>query len=127
MTGCLVVLSLLVVGCSSTPSGDDPSYETISAQQAKQMMDGASGYVILDVRTQAEFQQAHIDGAILIPDTNINSQAATAIPDKETLIFVYCRTGVRAARASQALATMGYTNVYDFGGIVNWPYGTVTG
>lgn len=91
------------------------------------MMDGASGYVILDVRTQAEFQQAHIDGAILIPDTNINSQAATAIPDKETLIFVYCRTGVRAARASQALATMGYTNVYDFGGIVNWPYGTVTG
>jgi len=134
----LAVLVLGVValtGCSSkTPSGGGSgappaagTYATITAQQAKQMMDQSSGYIILDVRTQQEFAQGHIAGAILIPDTQIAAMAPSAIPVKTTVIFAYCRTGVRAAAASQTLAGMGYTNVYDMGGIVNWPYGTVTG
>ncbi|MCL2735360.1 MAG: rhodanese-like domain-containing protein [Propionibacteriaceae bacterium] len=121
---CLVAVTALLAGCSSSGTG---GYQTITAQQAKQMMDQGGSYVLLDVRTQQEYSQQHIDGAILIPDTQVSSQAATTIPDKSTVIFVYCRTGVRAANASKALASMGYTHVYDMGGIVNWPYGTVSG
>ena len=123
---CLVAVTMLSAGCSSSSSGGG-SYQTIDAKQAKQMMDETPGFVLLDVRTQAEYQQGHIEGAVLIPDTEITSQAATVIPDKQTVIFVYCRTGARAAKASNALVGMGYAHVYDFGGIVNWPYGTVTG
>jgi len=103
------------------------TFQIISAQQAKQMMDQSTGYVIVDVRTQSEYQDGHIDGAILIPVDQIASLAPSKLPDKTQLIFVYCRSGARAQQASTTLSQMGYTNVFDFGGITSWPYGTVTG
>jgi len=103
------------------------TFQIINAQQAKQMMNQSSDYIIVDVRTQSEYQDAHIDGAILIPVDQVAQLAPTILPDKQQLIFVYCRSGARAAQASTTLAQMGYTSVYDFGGITGWPFGTVSG
>lgn len=79
-------------------------------------------YVILDVRTQAEYDQGHIPGAILIPHDTVATAAEDALPDKDQLILVYCRSGNRSKQASQALVDLGYTNVVEFGGINSWPY-----
>jgi len=129
---------MLLAGCTSaappadppadTPDASQPgTYSTINAVQAKQMMDAASPYALVDVRTAQEYNQEHIDGAMLIPDTEISARAGSDLPDKQMPIIVYCRSGVRAAGAAQALADMGYTQVYTMGGILDWPYDTVTG
>jgi rhodanese-related sulfurtransferase len=89
------------------------------------MMDDGSPYVLLDVRTPEEYAESHIDGAVLIPDTEIADRADAELIHKDARIYVYCRTGVRSASATKILVDMGYTNVYDIGGIVDWPYGTV--
>ena len=94
----------------------------ISAKQAKTMMEEAAPYILLDVRTEAEFQEGHIKGAILIPDYELSSRAKNELLDKNGVILVYCRSGNRSRGAANLLAGMGYTNVYDFGGIINWPY-----
>ena len=101
------------------------SYEQITPAEAKEIMDERDGYVILDVRTQEEYDEAHIDGAILIPDYEINVKAESILKDKNQLILVYCRSGRRSKLASEALVKLGYTNVKDFGGIIDWPYETV--
>ena len=85
-------------------------------------MDTEDDYVILDARTQAEYDQGHIPGAILIPHDTVATAAEDALPDKDQLILVYCRRGNRSKQASQALVDLGYTNVIEFGGINNWPY-----
>ncbi|MEL7610782.1 MAG: rhodanese-like domain-containing protein [Bacillota bacterium] len=100
--------------------------QKISAEQAYQMMRETEGYILLDVRTKEEFDQKHIEGAVLIPDTEIRSSAEAKLPDKDAVILVYCRTGRRSALAAGELAAMGYANIYDFGGIVDWPYDTVS-
>ncbi len=100
------------------------SYTTIKAEQAKQMMD--EGMVtIVDVRTKSEYEDGHIKDAILIPNESIGDSDPSELPDKDATILIYCRTGVRAAKAAQKLADLGYKNVYSFGGIVDWPYETV--
>ncbi len=101
------------------------SYEEITAQQAKEIMDNETGYIIIDARTQEEFDEGHIEGAIMIPEYEISQRAEKELPDKEQLILVYCRSGRRSKIASQALADLGYTNVKEFGGIIDWPYETV--
>ncbi|MGN1027233.1 MAG: rhodanese-like domain-containing protein, partial [Faecousia sp.] len=83
-------------------------------------------YVILDVRTEEEFAQGHIPGAILLPDYEIREEAERSLPDKDALILVYCRSGRRSKNAAETLAELGYTNIREFGGILDWPYGTVT-
>ena len=103
------------------------SYEQITPAEAKEIMDERDDYVILDVRTQEEFDEAHIDGAILIPDYEIVAKAESVLKDKDQLILVYCRSGRRSKLASAELAEMGYTNVKEFGGIIDWSYGTVSG
>ena len=85
-------------------------------------MDTEDDYVILDVRTQAEYDESHIPGAILIPYDTVATAAEDALPDKDQLILVYCRSGNRSKQASQALVDLGYTNVVEFGGINSWPY-----
>ena len=100
-------------------------YRKISAEQAKAKMEEGKPYVLLDVRTEREFKEQRIAGAVLLPDSEIGVRAAAMLPDKDALIFVYCRSGNRSANAARRLVNMGYTNVYDFGGIVDWPYGTV--
>ena len=130
----VVVVALLLsvgflAGCGSSggngsSSGAQP--QKITAAQAKALMNDGKPYTLVDVRTEEEFQTGHIAGAKLIPDTEIKDRAAAELPDKGARILVYCRSGVRSAGAASTLVDLGYTNVYDMGGIINWSYGTVT-
>ncbi len=104
---------------------DMNTYEQITPQEAKRLMDSEKDYVTLDVRTQEEYDESHIEGAILIPDYEIGEKAESVLTDKNQLILVYCRSGRRSKLASAELAAMGYTNIKEFGGIIDWPYGTV--
>ena len=88
-------------------------------------MDSEKDRIILDVRSREEYDQGHIPGAILIPDTEIEAKAADLLPDKDQLILVYCRSGRRSKLAAQSLADLGYTNIREFGGILDWPYEVV--
>ena len=101
------------------------TYEQISQDEAKRIMDTESSYVIVDARTDSEFAEGHIKGAIMIPEYEIAQKAESKIPDKNTLILVYCRSGRRSKIASEELVKLGYTNVKEFGGIIDWPYETV--
>lgn len=103
------------------------SYKKISAEEAYTMMNESSDFVLLDVRTEEEFEEKRIDGAVLIPDYEISTSAEIELPDKEALIFICCRSGRRSANVANELIEMGYTNVYDFGGIIDWLYETVSG
>lgn len=94
----------------------------ISAEEAKQIMDTEEGYIILDVRTQEEYDEGHIPGAILIPNTEIEARAEEVLTDKDQLILVYCRSGRRSKLAAEILVELGYTNIREFGGIIDWPY-----
>ena len=94
----------------------------ITAEEAKALMDSEEGYVILDVRTQAEYDEGHIPGAVVIPNTEIESRAEEELPDMDQLILVYCRSGRRSKNAAGILAELGYTNIREFGGILDWPY-----
>ena len=113
---------LLLAACGSDGSADGASYEMITPQEAKKIMDSRTGYVILDVRTQAEYDQGHIPGAVLIPDTQIKARAEAMLTDKAQLILVYCRSGRRSKLAAEILVDLGYTNIREFGGIIDWPY-----
>ena len=94
----------------------------ITASQAKEIMDKETEYVILDVRTEEEFDQGHIPGAILIPDYEIMTKAEEILKDKKQLILVYCRSGRRSKIAAEYLIELGYTNIKEFGGIIDWKY-----
>ena len=102
-------------------------YRKITAKEAHEMMAEQSGYIILDVRTDSEYKEKRLDGAILIPDYEIKKRVESELADKDVLIFVYCRSGRRSEGAAREMANLGYTNVYDFGGINDWPYDTVSG
>ena len=94
----------------------------ITAEEAKAIMDKEEGYVILDVRTQEEYDQGHIPGAIVISHEEIMEKAEEVLTDKDQLILVYCRSGRRSKIAAEALVELGYTNIKEFGGIIDWPY-----
>ena len=97
-------------------------YVNITAAEAKQIMDSEEGYIILDVRTQEEYDQGHIPGAIVISHEEIAEKAEDVLKDKDQLILVYCRSGRRSKIAAEALVELGYTNIKEFGGIIDWPY-----
>jgi phage shock protein E len=101
-----------------------PVYKKITPVEAKTLID-AGNVIILDVRTQEEFDLGHIKDAVLLPNTDIAAKAAAVLPDKSAKILVYCRSGNRSGTASKELIAMGYTDVLDFGGINDWPYDTV--
>ena len=122
----IITCTAILYGCTS--GGENKmgnSYEQITPAVAKEIMDNENGYVILDVRTQEEFDEAHIDGAILIPDYEIADKAESVLKDKDQLLLVYCRSGRRSKNAASELVSLGYTNVKEFGGIIDWPYETV--
>jgi len=102
------------------------TYEQISAEDAKKLMDTESDFIIVDARTTEEFAEGHIPDAVLIPEYEIADRAPSELPDKDRLILVYCRSGRRSKIASAALVELGYTNVKEFGGILDWPYDVVT-
>ena len=111
---------LLLTGCSGGTS--DGSYEQITQEKAKEMMD-TQEVIILDVREQSEYDSGHIPGAVLLPVGSIDEETAAAvIPEKDSTVLVYCRSGNRSKTASSTLAGLGYTNIYEFGGIKTWPY-----
>ena len=114
----------LPFGCVGCSSGGSASYDQISGAEAKALMDSESGYIIIDARTQEEYDQGHIPGAILIPEYEIADRAEKELPDKDQLILVYCRSGRRSKIAAEELVKLGYTNVKEFGGIIDWEYET---
>ena len=119
----LLLAALLLTACGQAKENDQEAvYVNITAEEAKQIMDSEEGYVILDVRTQEEYDEGHIPGAILIPNTEIEARAEEEITDKDQLILVYCRSGRRSKLAADALMELGYTNIKEFGGIIDWPY-----
>ena len=101
-------------------------YKKISAADAKARMDSGDEIIILDVRTKEEYDAGHIAGAILIPNETIVDKQPELLPDLNAEILVYCRSGNRSAQAANKLLAIGYTNVVDFGGIIDWPYDVVT-
>ncbi|WP_312640333.1 rhodanese-like domain-containing protein [Hydrogenoanaerobacterium sp.] len=102
-------------------------YHQITAEQAKKRMDENTDAIILDVRTQQEYDEKHIGGALLLPNENIKDTRPEQLPDLNAEILVYCRSGNRSRQAAEKLVALGYTAVYDFGGINSWPYETVAG
>ena len=112
----------LPLGCVGCSDGGSATYEQIDGAKAKALMDSESGYIIIDARTQEEYDQGHIPGAILIPEYEIADRAEKELPDKDQLILVYCRSGRRSKIAAEALVKLGYTNVKEFGGIIDWKY-----
>ncbi len=100
-------------------------YHKITQEKAKEMLEQDKNIVLLDVRAQSEYDEGHIEGAIVLPDTEIAARAEDELTDKDAVILVYCRSGRRSLGAANALVELGYTNVYDFGGILDWPYEVV--
>ncbi len=121
----LLLAVMMLTACGQDKENDQGAiYVNITAEEAKQIMDSEEGYIILDVRTQEEYDQGHIPGAILIPHTEIEARAEEVLTDKDQLILVYCRSGRRSKIAAEALVELGYTNIKEFGGIIDWPYET---
>ena len=118
-----LLLAVMLTACGQAKENDQGAvYVNITAEEAKEIMDSQEGYRILDVREQEEYDAGHIPGAILIPYTQIKEKANEMLPDKNQLILVYCRSGRRSKIASENLIKLGYTKVYEFGGIIDWPY-----
>mgnify|MGYP002069537142 FL=1 len=119
-----VVAALCMTGCQtgSTDEETETAYMKISAEDAKEIMDSTDDFVLVDVREEDEFASGHIAGALLIPYGEIEERAETELTDKEQTILVYCRSGRRSAIAARTFAELGYTDVRDFGGIIDWPY-----
>ena len=113
-----------MTGCAA-PVEQETSYRQITMDEAVIMMEEESGYIILDVRTPEEFREQHIPDAINVPNETIGTEEIPELPDKEQLILVYCRSGNRSKQASEKLWALGYTNIVDFGGIIDWPGETV--
>ena len=102
------------------------SWQTITATEAHNMMEEMDNFILLDVRTEEEFREMRIEGALLIPYDEIKNRAEAELLDKNSVILIYCRSGRRSALAAADLAVLGYTNVYDFGGIIDWSYESIS-
>ena len=129
LTACGNDSSIGIIGGADGPTsiivsekGEKAMYEQITAEEAKKIMDLGEEHIILDTREQDEFDEGHIPGAILIPYTEIENKAEAMLPDKDKLILVYCRSGRRSKIAAESLSKLGYTNVKEFGGIIDWTY-----
>ena len=120
----MLLISLSLFGMTACGGDSVITYEQITAQEAKVLMDTETDYIIIDARTEEEFAQGHIANAILIPEYEVAERAEKELPNKNQLILVYCRSGRRSKIATEELVKLGYTNVKEFGGIIDWPYET---
>ena len=120
----LLLMALMWLTACAEPKENhgEENYMNITAEEAKRIMDSEEGCIILDVRTRAEYDEGHIPGAILIPNTEIEEKAENVLTDKDQMILVYCRSGRRSKLAAEILVELGYTNIREFGGIIDWPY-----
>ena len=126
----LLLILFVLTGCAQKLDGDDmvgkTTYIQIDQEKAKEMMKVNDGHVVVDVRRADEYASGHIPGAILIPNESITTEKPEQLPDKDQIILIYCRSGNRSKQATQKLADMGYTNIYEFGGINTWTGEVVT-
>ena len=119
----LILAVMLLTGCGQAKEAEQEAvYMNITAQEAKAVMDSREDYIILDVREQEEYDEGHIPGAILLPYGQIPEKAEQLLQDKDQLLLVYCRSGRRSKIAAESLVELGYTNIMEFGGIIDWPY-----
>lgn len=124
----VALLIILFAACGNNNAkkdaerGEDAMYEQISPEDAKRIMDSGEEYILLDVREQNEYDEGHIKGAVLIPYTEIEDRAESELLNKNEQILVYCRSGRRSKIAAESLVRLGYTNVKEFGGIIDWRY-----
>lgn len=120
---------IVLTGCAAPAgeSGAENTYRQVTMEEAAALMEEESGYILLDVRTASEFSEKHIPGAINIPNETISSEDIPELPDKGQLILVYCRSGNRSKQAAEKLVKLGYTNIVEFGGILDWTGETVSG
>ena len=123
----ILLSTLMFTGCSGTSNNQTNTYRQISMDEAGTMMERESGYIILDVRTPEEFAEKHIPSAINVPNENIGTDEISQLPNKDQLIMVYCRSGRRSKEAAKKLVKLGYTNIVEFGGIIDWKGETVSG
>lgn len=121
----VLMAALTLSACTAEKTSENAGYMCITPQEAKKIMDTQEGYVILDTRTEEEYETGHIPGAIVISHEQIKEKAEQVLTDKDQLILVYCRSGRRSKLAAQDLVDLGYTNVKEFGGIIDWPYEVV--
>ena len=117
----ILLFSVTLTACKKPTDITKPTYQLITPESAKIMMEESS-VIILDVRTPEEYKEGHIEGSILIPDYEILETAEKILTDKNQTILVYCRSGNRSRKAANNLLYLGYQNVYDFGGIIDWPF-----
>lgn len=119
----IILAMMLLTACGQDKENkQEVGYVNITAEQAKEIMDSQEDYIILDTRAQEEYDEGHIPGAILIPHDEITEKAESVLRDKDQLILVYCRSGRRSKLAAADLVKLGYTNIKEFGGIIDWPY-----
>lgn len=116
----VLAVVMMLSGCALANSSTSASYKQITQEEAKEMMKKDDGHIIIDVRRQDEYDEGHIPGAVLIPNESITDKQPEELPKLDQIILVYCRSGRRSKEASQKLADIGYTNVYEFGGINTW-------
>lgn len=131
LTKILLVAALscmLFAGCKATDTEKEAgvtmekaAYQQISMEEAMELMKTEENYIILDVRSQEEYDEKHILGAVLVPNETIGTKDIPELPDKDQMILVYCRSGNRSKQAAEKLAALGYTNIIEFGGINDWP------
>ena len=124
------ILFLLVACSNETPNNSENSalsWQTISATEARSIMTETDNFILLDVRTETEFRERRIEGAILIPYDEIRGRAETELPDKNAVILIYCRSGRRSALAAEDMVALGFANIYNFGGIIDWSYESISG
>ena len=125
----VILFSLLcIAGCGKEEKNMENTkgeVTTITAEKAYEMMQSGDDLTIVDVRTEEEYAEGHIEGAIVIPNETIGTEEIEELSDKDATLLIYCRSGRRSAQAAQKLVDLGYTNVYDFGGIIDWPYEVV--
>ena len=116
----ILLSALMFTGCSGTSNSQTNTYRQITMDEAVTMMAQETGYIILDVRRPDEFAAGHIQNAINVPNESIGTAEISELPDKNQLIMVYCRSGRRSKKASEKLVKLGYTNIVEFGGILDW-------
>ncbi len=121
LIGTLLIVSIMALGCSNDNEESEAIVNKINAEVAMEMMESGDDFILVDVRTQEEYDEGHIEGALLLPLDQLETLSEEQLTDKDATILVYCRSGNRSAQASKILIDLGYQNVYDFGGIIDWP------
>ena len=122
----ILLSALMFTGCARTSNNQTNTYRQITVDEAVAMMEQETSYIILDVRRPDEFAAGHIPNAINVPNETIGTSEIAELPDKDQLIMVYCRSGRRSKEASEKLVKLGYTNIVEFGGILDWKGEIVT-